>query len=234
MIHILHGENLSELRKYILQLKKEHNASLFETKSSDISVNEVTAKYFTSDIFSQTWIVALEVGKDKSFDFESLLAAVSGQESPNHLIMWQEGVFAKSHVLLKAPLKVKGVMKEFKLEPKSSIFAFTDALFEKKRKEAYKEYWKLISDDEEEFGIFSMVISGLRNIALAKTKSSALEKVHPFVQQKAVANAKRFSESEIAQLYSTLYEYDLSLKTGKASVDVILPLVIEKITGSSA
>lgn len=225
MIHIFHGEDAVSLRNHIVSLKKSSD-SFIELQSNEVSVLDVLGRYFSSDLFASKITVSLEVTKDKSFDFEEIVKQVSGTSSENDIIFWASFPLTKTHPLMKSKFSVR----EFKPVQKANIFNFLDALFEKRKKDAYRELQNLLNAGEEEVVILSMINTSLRNLSYAVFGSKALEKLHPFVKVKVLKQAKNFTEEDIKNLYEFFYNADLSFKTGLASVDVLLPLAIEKVT----
>lgn len=230
MIYIFHGENQIELRNELKKLSASRNTPLIEHKSTDISASNLAIEYLSVDIFGGVLAITLDVTKDKNFDFKGFTEKVKEKQSSNLLMFYSYQILEKSHPLLKQVTTLKANVREFHPAEKTNIFAFTDALFEKRKKDAYLELSKLLAKNEDEFEIYNMIVFGIRNISLAKFSSKAFSKLHPFVQQKTTKLAAKFSEEKIKKLYKTLYLYDLEIKTGKRQIDVAIPLLIEEIT----
>ena len=70
-------------------------------------------------------------------------------------------------------------------------------------------------------GVLAMSSQGASDHEIAKAQG-----LHPFVVRKAKAQAKRFSESELRELYSALAELDGQMKTGQRDPDTALELFI--------
>lgn len=246
MLYVLHGENIVASRDFILALKKSQKAHLLEFKSSETTISQILTSYFTSDLFGQKTAVVVDVTSDKSFDFKSLLESLKKGKSENDLVFFSSKVFGKTHYLLKEVGTSKPeesgtlgqpnlslIVKEFKEELKPNVFNFLDALFAKQKTNAYKEFNSLTKSGVDEFEIFTMILFGLRNLSFALFDSSALAKLHPFVKNKTVSQAKKFRREEVSKIYDFLYMHDLQVKTGKGSLDVTIPLLIEKLTLTS-
>ncbi len=227
MIYVLHGENTVLSRDFVLDLKRSNNAVLIEYQPQEASLDEITSKYFSVGLFAEKLAILIDVTKDKTLDFPALGEALKKAKSPNILVFLSRATIPKTHPLLKFGFDVK----EFKEKFNASIFNFLDALFEKRKNDAYKELHSLISSGTDEFEILSMVSYGIRNISYEVYESSASKNLHPFVKRKTSIQAKKYDKTQISGIFDFLYHFDLSAKTGRADPSVILPLVIEKITG---
>ena len=226
MIYVFHGDNIVESRNQINLLRKEPETIYFELDPDSITLDTVSNKYFSSELFQRKLLVVVDATLDKSVNYVRLIELLKKTASENTLIFWSRGTLSKTHPLIKSGLTVR----EFKEEVKSSVFSFLDALFEKRKKDAYREFGKLISNGTDEFEILAMVVYGARNISYALFDSQAMSRLHPFVKRKTLAQAKLHDKESFCAFFRFLYEGDLNLKTGRADPLVLLPLVIEKIT----
>ncbi len=231
MIYIVHGENQIASRKEALRIASSEGASVVEMRSVDHDVSQVAGKFFSSDLFSSKISLIFNMTKDKNFDYKELIQRFLTTESNNNFIFYSSALIEKSNPVLKAVGELKASMREFKDDQKQSVFALIDALMEKKRKDSYNRLGELLDANEDEFEILSMMVFGLRNLALFHFEAPSFSKLHPFVQQKTTKQAKNFSKTEIVDLYENLYTFDLETKTGKRSPDMALSLMIEKIVG---
>lgn len=231
MIHIVHSSNEVANRNYLLKLKNADTVVLSEFKSKDISFSEALTIYCTNELFGGKTVICVDITSDKSFDYEKVFEKLAKTASQNDLVFLSNETLSKSHPLRKfsASLNTTFYSPE---DEKQNVFSFLDALFERNRARAYKELDILIKGKEDVFGIFSMISYGARNIAFALFESKAFFRLHPFVKGKTAGQAKSFTKAEISSIIKLLYDFDLGLKTGKTSIDVVLPVMIEKITGS--
>lgn len=55
-------------------------------------------------------------------------------------------------------------------------------------------------------------------------------KIHPFVAQKAIEQARAFSTSDLIKAHDLLFEFDLKMKTGRINADLSVDLVVDQLT----
>ena len=229
MIYILHGEDTTSLRTFLLALKKQDDSRLIEVQLNDGGEQEALGSYLTQDLFNQKSLVVLDITKHRTFDFEDYSQKLEVGTTLNDFVFYCAEPLRKTHQLFKIKFKTSTTLKEFNHEIKPSVFAFLDALFEKRKKEAYSKYFEQVSSGSD-FELFSMIVYGVRNLAMAQENSRSLTSMHPFAKSKALNQAKNFTKEEISEIYGDLYSHDLNIKTGKSSIDIVMPLLIEKIT----
>jgi DNA polymerase-3 subunit delta len=105
----------------------------------------------------------------------------------------------------------------------SNIFAVTDAFGERKYANILKSLSDLTDQEGSPVYVLVMVIRQFRNIILVKElvskglKEEEIAKklgIHPYVVKKSIAQASRYTFSDLKKVYSMLVETDASLKTG--------------------
>ena len=84
------------------------------------------------------------------------------------------------------------------------------------------------------FYILAMINFQLRNIALVKDliqRQRPLVKIglRPFLLQKTIYFARKFSFQEIKKIYQKMFELDLKVKAGQIKPDVALDLLVSGI-----
>lgn len=119
-----------------------------------------------------------------------------------------------------------------------NIFALTDAISNKNKALAAKLLEEEIESGADETYILSMVIRqfkillGIRQ-ALDENQSSRkiinLLKIHPFVAQKGMVQARRFNLITLKNIFNQLVRLDYNMKSGKADIKTMLDLLIAKI-----
>ncbi len=137
----------------------------------------------------------------------------------------------------------KIIVKDVELLVKSNeagnIFDFVDSLMQKNTKKSYLELKKLLDSGENELYIFTMIVYGIRNLAITKdlvTKNYSqveIQKqsgIHPFALRKIINFANNFTVYDIKRIYSQLAEYDFCIKSGKIEPRLALSLLIFEIT----
>lgn len=110
-----------------------------------------------------------------------------------------------------------------KEDQSSSIFAVTDAFGDRKYSSILRSLSDLTSQDASPAYVLVMVTRQFRNIILVKElKSKGLKEeeiakklaIHPYVVKKSIAQASRYTFTDLKKIYSMLVEADASLKTG--------------------
>lgn len=116
----------------------------------------------------------------------------------------------------------------------ANIFSLIDAIGAKNTKKASELLTSFLEEGENGVYILTMIWGQFRNIALAKSESNLSEaafakraKVHPFVAQKSLRQAKKFTKEEVVRFFKNLALADLELKSGGIADQVLLRLIIK-------
>lgn len=118
-----------------------------------------------------------------------------------------------------------------------NVFQAIDALGGNNWQKAIKNFRLLLDKGEDPLYLFSMIVYQLRNLINVKSiaehdptlPSSAMArqlKMHPFVAQKTLQQARMFSLAQLQNVYARLLEYDLKIKTGKTEPALAIDLII--------
>jgi DNA polymerase-3 subunit delta len=119
-----------------------------------------------------------------------------------------------------------------------AIFDFVDALGNRDRKKAMKEYHHLLEDQDPQ-RVFGMIIRQFRLLLLSReildqnggeTDITGQLKTHPYVSRKIASQARQFSQAQLDGIYYRLLEIDSDLKTGVMSGDLNVDLLIAEVT----
>jgi DNA polymerase-3 subunit delta len=122
----------------------------------------------------------------------------------------------------------------------ANIFKMTDALGSGNGRLALRLMHRLLQEKENDyFSLFGMIVRQFRLLLLAKehlatgggpnTLASAL-KVQPFVAQNLAAQSRAFNLAQLEQIYRTLQDYDLKMKTGKIKPELAMDLLVAGLT----
>lgn len=124
----------------------------------------------------------------------------------------------------------------------SNIFDLMDAIADRNLKKSMKELYQLFDDGKAEHYILSMIVLEYRNLLIAKDLNQraagklnqwTLAKkasMHPFVAQKTLALASKYSLEDLKKIYGVLLNFDYKIKTGKIEPKVALELLVFKLT----
>lgn len=131
------------------------------------------------------------------------------------------------------------VKKLVRPEVESNIFVLSDYIGQKNFQMATKELDRLEKNGENEIYIFTMIVRQFRNLLIIKDtlrkigniNSYQLAKevgMNPYVAQKTMPSARNFEWLKLRQIYKTLLNFDLAIKTGKMEGKVALNLFLAK------
>jgi DNA polymerase-3 subunit delta len=124
----------------------------------------------------------------------------------------------------------------------ANIFKMVDALVDGNGRIAMQLVHRLLQEkDNDPFSLFGMINRQFRLLLLAKEHlitgggtnnlASAI-KVQPFVAQNLARQSRAFSLNQLEQIYRSLQDYDLKMKTGKIKPDLALDLLIAGLASS--
>lgn len=141
----------------------------------------------------------------------------------------------------RSPITVQDIELLVNPQVESNIFTMVEALGRKDLPLAIKELYKLLKTGQHELYILTMIVWQYRNLLIVKdlsertkiTNSWALAKkagLSPFVVQKGLAIAQRYSLEDLKEIYRTLSDFDIKIKTGKMESRVALELLIFELT----
>ena len=229
MIYILHGDNLSAIRTYILKLQQELNAESKSELTLDQSADDVYSATASADFFGNNPFVTLDISDLGRKNADAYIEVLTKVPADTTLIIFSNKELGKANAFLKAAPELKARTLVFNDVPKSNVFKFVDAVFSKNRKLAYLELSNLEEDGEDAFYIFSMLMYGLRNLVYLKFDSAMQHKISPFMKSKFVRFSQGFEGGEIKSLYQDLYDMEVKAKTGRINLALMIPLSVEKI-----
>ncbi len=117
----------------------------------------------------------------------------------------------------------------------ASLFAMVDALAEGRAHDASQLIHRLLEQQEDPFSLYGMIVRQFRLLLLAKEHlvnggypggiSEAIG-VHKFVAEKLAKQTRGFTLEQLEQIYRTLHDYDLKMKTGRIEPLLALDMLI--------
>lgn len=151
------------------------------------------------------------------------------------LILYKTGTGSKE----KAVIEMSDVELLVKSQIKTYIFKTIDAVSSKNKKEALRLLHEHLSNKENEFYIFTMIIWQMRNLiqikdltnkGLPAPQITKKTKISPFVIGKNFLTLKKITLSEIESIYDYLLVLDLAMKTGKIDSKLALDMFVLKFS----
>lgn len=121
----------------------------------------------------------------------------------------------------------------------SDIFALIDALASKNYKSALRELYRLLDAGENELYILTMIVYQYRNLIIVRDfmdrgvnsqwEIAKMAGIHPYVAGKTLNQARNYTLDELKNIYNTLQNFDINMKTGRIEPQTALDLLIAKL-----
>jgi DNA polymerase-3 subunit delta len=136
------------------------------------------------------------------------------------------------------PVTVQDVEAVCIVTSQQSVFDFVDALANGNGKAAQYLLHRLF-ESEDEFSLWGMVVRQFRLLIQAReildgrgTKEDMARalQVHPFVAEKAMQQASRFSMEALEAIYRELLKIDEGVKTSQVTLDLALDTLVAELT----
>lgn len=230
MIHILHGDNLSKSRDFILELAGRLGDCIkFEFRVTETPPEKIKDCGLSVDMFDRPKLVVIDISGAGRMNLVLYKEVVKKISSNANVVILSGSELTKSNEFMKNSLEIGAKVILNKIPTTSNIFTFVDAVMAKNRNLSYSELKKLLLSGEDDIHLLTMLIYGLRNLAYAKFTSEAFSKISPFAKTKVQNAASRYSEEGIKEIYKCFYDLDLKAKTGGYPDGVLVPLAMEKM-----
>ncbi len=223
MIIIIHGDDMSESRRYFQDLiSKQKNVVSFE--GGKITITDLVSNIEGSGLFGNTNTIFIEdlLVKLKKTEKTSkeILNFIAENTKNSSFVLWE------SKEILKRDLSLfkDAIIKTFKL-PKN-IFLFLDGLKLNNSTNLLKLFHQALDSGIKEDLILFMLERQIR-ILLALSDRSDKESIDevirlaPWQIEKLERQARLFSVLELKKIYKKLYEIELAQKTGSSSLSLI-------------
>lgn len=135
-------------------------------------------------------------------------------------------------------IKVQDVSLFGKGRIEAKVFDLVDAMGQRNISSALRTKQNLLAQGENEFLIFSMLVSQLRNLlkvnegmkrGMHPDSIASSFGMHPFVVKKNLVQLRNFSQSKLKKMFQLAAEIDLKAKTGEAEMKDSLDYFIAKI-----
>ena len=162
-----------------------------------------------------------------------LLASYVGSD------LWQMSNEIEKLILYEGKEKINSSDVELLVKAKldANIFNLIDALGYKNIKKATGKLEDLLESGEPEVYILTMIIYQFRNILVVKDLLERGEKqtigkktkLHSFVLQKTLNQAKNFTLIRLKEIYQKLADTDLAIKTGQIESKIALNLLLVEL-----
>ncbi len=229
MIFILHGTNVIRSRNALVGLKTKLSLDKIEVDITEVAPGALLDMLSSFDIFGKPPFIVLDISNAGRMRLEPYVAVATKVPSNAVLVVVADKKLGVTNPFIKSAkaLGAKVILSEAVLE--SNVFKFVDDLFSGKRGACYKELQQLMLEEEDPFRIFSMILYGLRNIALVKFSSPESTKLRAFVARKSAYQAMNFSKESLVTLFKKFYEMDRDVKSGGLPTNLLVSLAVEAV-----
>jgi DNA polymerase-3 subunit delta len=131
-------------------------------------------------------------------------------------------------------IKLKDIETLVSPEIETDIFKTIDAIGQKNKVLALKLVHKHLEKGDSPLYLLSMINYQLKNIILVKDlierRRPLIEAgLYPFLLQKTIYQARKFSFQEIKKIYQKIFEMDLKIKSGQINPELALDLLVSGI-----
>ena len=189
-----------------------------EVEARGGKISHQAAMEITSLLGSDLWQVNSEIDK--------LISYKAGQKL--HLGDDEKGTV----------IEIEDVKKLVRGQFDENIFALTDAISNKNKSAAVKLFEEQIEAGLTDGYLLNMIVRQFRILmqirqaldsGLTSRQIINLLKLHPFIVQKGISQARNFNLASLKNIFSRLVEIDYEMKSGKADVKPSLSLLITRI-----
>ena len=222
MITVIHGDDISKSREYLLELKQKHK-NFISFDGNKLTIAELIQNIEGSSLFGSTKTIFIEefLTKFKKTDKESkeIFDLIVKNSKSSVFVLWESKEILKKELFIFKD----SIIKVFKL-PKN-IFLFLDNLKPGNSKNLLNLFHQALDSGIKEELILFMLQRQLR-ILLALSESSDRESIEelsrlaPWQTEKLEKQTKLFDQSSLKKAYKKLYKIEIGQKTGSLSLSL--------------
>lgn len=234
MIYIVHGTDYVSNRKLVLnQQKKLGNIIKIEKTLADSTPQELEIQLRSNGMFGEVPFVLLDISANRKTNLDDYISVLEKAPAQATIILLSDRTLGASNIFIKSANKLKAKLIETSKKEDGNVFSFVENVFLKDRVNAYKEFEKIMTfEDNDPIYFFSMLLYGLRTLSYILFDSPKKRALSAFTLSKYEKLAKNYSKKTIIALYNEFYELDKAAKTGILALDMLLPLTMEKVLNS--
>ncbi len=237
MITIIHGDNISESRKYFLELRQKQMNSI-GLDENNTSITNLVQNIEGSSLFGNSKVIFIEGLltnlKKTNKESKEILDFITKNSKSGVFVLWESKEIPKRELFLFKD----SIVKVFKL-PKN-IFLFLDNLKPNNSKNLLNLFHQALDNGIKEELILFMLQRQVRILlALCHPEASAegsseilrfaqndngtideVSRLAPWQMNKLEKQTMLFSEFKLKKIYKKLYEIEIGQKTGTLSLSL--------------
>lgn len=231
MIYLIHGNDSGLVHEKLhgllraLSIKKP-NAEVFRVTLDNWREDKINELVESQGLFEHKYIVVLDSILGNKEAALALLERLDDLKGSENVFVIVEGTLdaAKLTKLSKVAEKIwKADGKETAPKKSFNVFAITDALGRRDKKNLWAMYHKAILSGSEPEELHGLLLWQVKNLLIAAQSGSAEEAGQkPFVWMKAQGFLKNFTEEELKLASSSLVDIYHNARRGKVEFDVAL------------
>jgi len=213
MLYLIHGTDQTTSRKKLHTLvegllKKKPNASEFWFDGDFLADSEIDSLIQSSGLFENKYIVVFDKVLENKEHQDSLPKKFKEISNSENIFIFLEGELTKK--ILSRFEKWSAKIQKFDLgvepkEEKFNMFALTDALGKRDRKNLWVLYRKALNSGALPQDVHGILLWQIKNLLMVKTTSNVRGLgLNPFVLRKALSFMKNYSEEELKKLSMSL------------------------------
>ncbi len=211
MITIVHGDDITSSRKFLIEQKNSlKNTVILDGK--DLNFEYLVELLKGNSLFSDEKNIFVEnfFERKKLKEIDKVTDYIKKNSDLANFFIWEKDELTKSELSIFP--KAKPVL--FKIQ--KTLFSFLDNISPKNPKNVLNFHETLKTADEEM--VFYMLIRQFRLLLALRDESSGLidesQRLAPWQKDKLQRQAKMFTIEQLKRTYDKLYEVDLGIKTG--------------------
>lgn len=227
MLTIIHGDNISESRKYFLE-QNEKYPTVQILDGEKVTLTDLAQIFDGGELFSESKVAFIEyfLTKRKKSKEKDALVTLLHEYATNHQIFLWEGRELERSVLNQCKT---ATIKIFKLP--QTLFLLLDTLKPNNGKQLISLFHQTISTTEVEMIFFMLVrqvrlllvLSNPRHPGQARMTENIdeLKRLAPWQVTKLQQQARLFSPQQLITFYDKLFQLEKGQKTGNLSSSLI-------------
>lgn len=226
MIYLIYGQNAAFVRNF---LKNQVINSKTDTKEYELQQDEdigLLEQTLQTNMFGVTPLNIVNVTKASKDLIDKLMLLLKTYPLAKVAIISYKDLESSDSLVL-AVKSLRGKVVNISSFRHKEIFDYLDSLFSLETKSCQKNLQKLLLYDNDPVYILTMLQYQLRNIALAKFGVES--KLKNWQLYSVKKQAKNFSNEQIISLYELLYNYDVGLKSGNITPEVLVSIISKQI-----
>ncbi len=227
MIYIFEGDDLDAINKNLDEIKKGFEKSnIYSFDGFSKNKGEILNILQTQNIFASLQLVVVKVLPNENLDYD-----FSKYKESREITILLYGSLSKRYTSIKNLYKIAQI-RSFKSKIKESNFDLCEAIFlQRNKKLAIEIIQKQESWESDIFGLISLMQTYIRNLISKNYKNNTWIELNPYFKKKFEVEKNKFTEDELKNLYSDLFELDINLKSSskRTAKQLLLDFVIYSI-----